>query len=158
MLRRDKEPRRRDQSQDENSQKVSFRDTRRPEAEHGLTLYLCVEIFERSTAYPISKHGIQKGVRSIVKVECGEPTDESASTSIEHFTGMITTLNEDGKAVKDPLEMQNILLRGCVLRNTNWVYGLVVHTGNDTKIQMANVNSGQMKLSAIDKEINLVLK
>ena len=72
--------------------------------------------------------------------------------------GMITTINDDGKAVREPLEMQNILLRGCVLRNTNWVYGLVVHTGKDTKIQMANVSSGEMKLSSIDKEINLVLK
>ncbi|KAI8331175.1 hypothetical protein BC941DRAFT_475063 [Chlamydoabsidia padenii] len=40
----------------------------------------------------------------------------------------------------DVITYNNILLRGCVLRNTGWVIGIVVYTGNDTKIML---NSGQ---------------
>ncbi|KAG0193037.1 hypothetical protein DFQ28_006778 [Apophysomyces sp. BC1034] len=40
----------------------------------------------------------------------------------------------------DAVGYNNILLRGCVLRNTEWVIGIVVYTGNDTKIML---NSGQ---------------
>lgn len=32
------------------------------------------------------------------------------------------------------LEASNLLLRGCVLKNTDWVLGLVISAGNDTKI------------------------
>ncbi|KAI8076840.1 uncharacterized protein BX664DRAFT_304347 [Halteromyces radiatus] len=40
----------------------------------------------------------------------------------------------------DAINYNNILLRGCILRNTEWVIGIVVYTGNDTKIML---NSGQ---------------
>ena len=31
-------------------------------------------------------------------------------------------------------------MQGCVLRNTNWVYGVIVFAGHDTKLMM---NSGK---------------
>ena len=35
---------------------------------------------------------------------------------------------------KDALDVANLLLRGCTLRNTDWVTGLVVFAGFDSKI------------------------
>ena len=35
---------------------------------------------------------------------------------------------------KDALDVANLLLRGCTLRNTDWVIGLVLFAGSDTKI------------------------
>jgi phospholipid-translocating ATPase len=46
-----------------------------------------------------------------------------------------------------------MLLRGCVLKNTEWVIGLVVFTGTETKLAM---NSGRTpsKRSRIEKRMN----
>ena len=49
-----------------------------------------------------------------------------------------------------PIGAQNVVLRGCKLRNTEWVLGAVVYTGPDTKIQM---NSTQVprKVSSLER-------
>ncbi|PWN49110.1 phospholipid-translocating P-type ATPase [Violaceomyces palustris] len=53
----------------------------------------------------------------------------------------------------EPVTINELLLRGCALRNTDWVIGMVVFTGEDTKIML---NSGETpsKRSKIEKETN----
>lgn len=53
----------------------------------------------------------------------------------------------------DAVTYNNILLRGCVLRNTKWAIGVVVYTGNDTKI-MLNTGRTPSKRSKIAKATN----
>ncbi|KAI8981435.1 hypothetical protein BDB01DRAFT_794086 [Pilobolus umbonatus] len=53
----------------------------------------------------------------------------------------------------DAINYNNILLRGCILRNTKWVIGVVVYTGNDTKI-MLNSGKTPSKRSKIAKATN----
>ncbi|KAG5461223.1 MAG: hypothetical protein BJ554DRAFT_6617 [Olpidium bornovanus] len=59
--------------------------------------------------------------------------------------------NEPPKKV--PVTLNSMLLRGCILRNTEYVIGIVVFTGADTKIQL---NSGETpsKRTAIEKAMN----
>ena len=45
---------------------------------------------------------------------------------------------------------ENLLLRGCTLKNTSWVLGLVVYTGMDTK-QMCNEQKCTQKVSKIER-------
>ncbi|KAJ3205624.1 hypothetical protein HDU82_005066 [Entophlyctis luteolus] len=52
-----------------------------------------------------------------------------------------------------PIGMNSMLLRGCVLRNTKWVIGIVIYTGTDTKI-MKNSGVTPSKQSKIDKQLN----
>ena len=54
-----------------------------------------------------------------------------------------------GNEIKEyiPLNAENLLLRGCMLRNTEFVYGIVIFTGHSTKI-MQNSSSGKYKFSA----------
>ena len=47
-----------------------------------------------------------------------------------------------------PLGPDQLLLRGAMLRNTSWVFGIVVYTGHDTKL-MRNSTSAPLKVSLI---------
>lgn len=53
----------------------------------------------------------------------------------------------------EPININNMLLRGCFLRNTKWAMGLVVFTGEDTKI-MLNAGITPTKKSRIARELN----
>jgi phospholipid-translocating ATPase len=52
-----------------------------------------------------------------------------------------------------PININGVLLRGCILRNTAWVIGIVVYTGNDTRL-MQNSGKTPSKRSRIDKMLN----
>ncbi|KAL5521166.1 hypothetical protein ACEPAG_9088 [Sanghuangporus baumii] len=58
-----------------------------------------------------------------------------------------------GEEKLEPVTINELLLRGCAVRNTNWIIGLVVFTGADTKI-MLNGGSTPSKRSKIEKETN----
>ena len=47
------------------------------------------------------------------------------------------------------LDESNFILRGCSLRNTHWMYGIVVYTGLDTKI-MLNSTKARPKSSTLE--------
>uniref|UniRef100_A0A8C5VB65 Phospholipid-transporting ATPase n=1 Tax=Microcebus murinus TaxID=30608 RepID=A0A8C5VB65_MICMU len=53
-----------------------------------------------------------------------------------------------------PLGADQILLRGAQLRNTQWVHGIVVYTGHDTKL-MQNSTSPPLKLSNVERITNV---
>ncbi|KAJ3083920.1 phospholipid transporting ATPase [Rhizoclosmatium hyalinum] len=55
--------------------------------------------------------------------------------------------------VKVPLNINSILLRGCVLRNTEWVIGVALYTGKDTKICL-NSGGTPSKQSRIERTMN----
>ena len=60
---------------------------------------------------------------------------------------------QSGEEKVEPATINELLLRGCTVRNTNWIIGLVVFTGADTKI-MLNGGSTPSKRSKIEKETN----
>ncbi|KAL5341511.1 hypothetical protein BJX70DRAFT_358989 [Aspergillus crustosus] len=57
------------------------------------------------------------------------------------------------KEMVEPITINNLLLRGCSLRNTEWVLGVVVFTGIETKIML---NSGETpsKRPRLAKDLN----
>lgn len=66
-----------------------------------------------------------------------------------HFSGVCTT--PDNVAVA--LDLQAVLFRGCVVRSTEFVNGVVAYTGADTKI-MLNSGKTPSKRSRIEKNMN----
>ncbi|NXP37376.1 AT8B2 ATPase, partial [Leiothrix lutea] len=80
------------------------------------------------------------------------------SSSEPHGLCYIETAELDGywKEDKYPLSNQNMLLRGCVLRNTEWCFGLVIFAGPDTKL-MQNSGRTKFKRTSIDRLMNTLV-
>jgi len=74
---------------------------------------------------------------------------ETPNNSIHRFNGTISM--KDGK--KEAITTNSVVLRGSTLRNTEYIYGLVVNTGPDTKIMMASSNM-PMKWSNMERRLN----
>lgn len=55
--------------------------------------------------------------------------------------------------MSEPITIDNLLLRGCNLRNTEWALGIVLFTGHDTKIMM-NAGDTPSKRARIARELN----
>nr|CCA14458.1 PREDICTED: hypothetical protein isoform 1 [Albugo laibachii Nc14]CCA21242.1 haloacid dehalogenaselike hydrolase family protein putative [Albugo laibachii Nc14] len=75
---------------------------------------------------------------------------EQPNNVIHRFHG--TYQNESGNK-KESLSTNAIALRGSTLRNTEYMYGLVINTGPDTKIMMAS-SSTPMKWSNMEMRLN----
>jgi len=57
----------------------------------------------------------------------------------------------DGNKIS--LGAENLVLRGCKLRNTNEIYGITVFTGHDSKIMM-NSSKAKYKFSSLEQMSN----
>ena len=57
------------------------------------------------------------------------------------------------KEMIEPITINNILLRGCSLRNTEWALGVVLFTGDETKI-MLNSGVTPSKRARLAKDLN----
>ncbi|KAJ2916179.1 hypothetical protein MD484_g4258, partial [Candolleomyces efflorescens] len=79
---------------------------------------------------------------------------EPPHQNLYHYHAVLRYLDPASKESKqEPVSINELLLRGCSLRNTSWVIGLVVFTGQDTKI-MLNGGDTPSKRSKIEKETN----
>ncbi|NWX44435.1 AT8B2 ATPase, partial [Steatornis caripensis] len=81
----------------------------------------------------------------------GEVICEPPNNKLDKFGGTLYW-----KESKYPLSNQNMLLRGCVLRNTEWCFGLVVFAGPDTKL-MQNSGRTKFKRTSIDRLMNTLV-
>eukprot|EP00292_Cryptomonas_paramecium_P005912 CAMPEP_0113728000 /NCGR_PEP_ID=MMETSP0038_2-20120614/41580_1 /TAXON_ID=2898 /ORGANISM="Cryptomonas paramecium" /LENGTH=415 /DNA_ID=CAMNT_0000659341 /DNA_START=33 /DNA_END=1277 /DNA_ORIENTATION=+ /assembly_acc=CAM_ASM_000170 len=75
------------------------------------------------------------------------------NSRLYNFTGTLV-MEETGS--QHPVENDNILLRGSTLRNTDWILGLVIYTGAESKIMM-NVQKGRLKQSNVERVVNYLL-
>lgn len=61
--------------------------------------------------------------------------------------------DDDPEDMTEPITIDNLMLRGCNLRNTEWILGVVVFTGHDTRIMM-NAGITPSKRARIAREMN----
>ncbi|KAK5900490.1 hypothetical protein CgunFtcFv8_025448 [Champsocephalus gunnari] len=79
-------------------------------------------------------------------IECEEPNNR-----LDKFIGTMTWERE-----RLPLDLDNMLLRGCTIRNTEESHGLVIFAGADTKI-MRNSGKTRFKRTKIDELMNYMV-
>lgn len=77
----------------------------------------------------------------------GEVQCELPNEQIYKFEGNITY--KSGQDGKTSLGVENMLWRGCSLKNTAYIYGLTVFTGHDTKV-MKNSAKSRYKMSNVE--------
>ncbi|KAG6037239.1 hypothetical protein E4U41_005245 [Claviceps citrina] len=71
-----------------------------------------------------------------------------------HWEQLVPGFPDDDPAeMTEPITIDNLLLRGCHLRNTEWILGVVVFTGHDTRIMM-NAGITPSKRARIAREMN----
>uniref|UniRef100_A0A4W3KKH2 Phospholipid-transporting ATPase n=1 Tax=Callorhinchus milii TaxID=7868 RepID=A0A4W3KKH2_CALMI len=81
----------------------------------------------------------------------GDIKCEIPNNKLDKFVG---TLTYQGN--KYPLNVEKLLLRGCVLRNTEWCFGLVIFAGPETKL-MQNSGLPTFKRTSIDRLMNVLV-
>ena len=82
-------------------------------------------------------------------------TSELPNYHISTFSGKLTLppFDKGENCIDIPLDAENILLRGAILRNTEWVLGFSCYTGKDTKLSQNSFQTPS-KFSRIDVLIN----
>ncbi|XP_016843759.1 probable phospholipid-transporting ATPase IA isoform X4 [Nasonia vitripennis] len=75
---------------------------------------------------------------------------EPPNRHLYEFNGILRETNKPSV----PLGPDQLLLRGAMLRNTRWVFGVVIYTGHDTKLMQNNTSTAPLKRSTLDRLIN----
>ncbi|XP_067889384.1 phospholipid-transporting ATPase VA isoform X2 [Heterodontus francisci] len=78
-------------------------------------------------------------------IECEKPHND-----LNRFRGYIVYKNEK----RAGLSKDNLLLRGCTIRNTEEVVGIVIYAGHETKA-MLNNNGPRYKRSKLERQMNV---
>jgi len=74
---------------------------------------------------------------------------EPPNNRLYTFSGKLTRAGQEDA----PVDNDNILLRGSMLRNTEWIFGQVVYVGPESKIMM-NSQKGRSKSSNVEHVVN----
>ncbi|CAO3683743.1 unnamed protein product [Rhizopus stolonifer] len=84
----------------------------------------------------------------------GTIKSEQPNNRLYNYDGVLTKSTTDmGKTKDHPLDPSQMLLRGAQLRNTLWIYGIVVFTGHETKL-MLNSSKKPSKVSNVTRITN----
>ncbi|XP_054875983.1 phospholipid-transporting ATPase VA isoform X2 [Poeciliopsis prolifica] len=78
-------------------------------------------------------------------IECEKPNND-----LNRFRGYI--IHRNGR--RDALHKENLLLRGCTVRNTEEAVGIVIYAGHETKA-MLNNNGPRYKRSKLERQMNV---
>ncbi|XP_060129441.1 phospholipid-transporting ATPase VA-like [Zootoca vivipara] len=78
-------------------------------------------------------------------IECEEPNND-----LSRFRGFIV----HGSGKKVALSKENLLLRGCTIRNTEEVSGIVIYAGHETKAFLNN-SGPRYKRSKLERQMNV---
>ena len=83
---------------------------------------------------------------------------ELPNASVNTFSGKICLppTHTDEPSIYIPLNAENILLRGAMLRNTEWVLGVACFTGEDTKLARNSIQT-ETKFSGLEELMNRVV-
>ncbi|KAL1411420.1 aminophospholipid translocase [Vanrija albida] len=85
----------------------------------------------------------------------GHLLSEAPNSSLYTYDGTfhVASAQPGSAPTKIPVGPNQMLLRGAQLRNTGWVYGIVVNGGHQTKL-MRNATTAPVKRTAVERQVN----
>lgn len=84
---------------------------------------------------------------------------DKSNENLHSFEGVISSkedVNEESRVSSIFVNLKNLILKGCTLKNCEYVIGIVIYTGINTKI-MRNSKQPKLKMSKILRKMNLLL-
>lgn len=78
---------------------------------------------------------------------------EAPDTNMYKFNAAVVFEQAGSEEQVHPIDIQTTLLRGTVLRNTDWAVGIVLYTGSDSKIVLNSGNTPS-KRSRVERQMN----
>ncbi|XP_066589632.1 probable phospholipid-transporting ATPase IA isoform X4 [Prorops nasuta] len=75
---------------------------------------------------------------------------EPPNRHLYEFNGVLRETSKQSVS----LGPDQLLLRGAMLRNTRWIFGVVIYTGHDTKLMQNNTATAPLKRSTLDRMTN----
>ncbi|KAG0792196.1 hypothetical protein G6F22_005934 [Rhizopus arrhizus] len=91
-------------------------------------------------------------VNDMMKLQ-GVIKSEQPNNRLYNYEGTLSIHSYMDPPREAPLDINQLLLRGAQLRNTSWVYGIVIFTGHETKL-MLNSSRKPSKVSNITRITN----
>ena len=104
-------------------------------------------------------HGLEDEIEKDKYFFDGHVKINSPNADLNYVNGTFHAIleSEDICVEKDVIISNNFfLLKGSVLKNTNWIIGMVVYTGMENKI-ILNAKKPRLKMSKIEKRLNYYL-
>lgn len=102
------------------------------------------------------KYEIGKDLRSLVEPRLAELYGIRLQFNYERPNPFIYSFTGSLGEGRVPLDNNNIALRGCGLKATQWVVGVVIYSGVDSKI-MLNSNKTRQKKSRLEFKMGLIV-
>jgi magnesium-transporting ATPase (P-type) len=132
----------------------------RHEEEGGFNLYSLKRFFKkdsRSKRWPDSGYQLEEDEEDSSRY-IAALTTEPPNASVHTFGGCLTLppFKPNGRPLEIPLDAENVLLRGAVVRNTEWVIGVAFFTGTDSKL-VQNSFETKSKFSQLDRLMNMTV-
>lgn len=102
-----------------------------------------------------------RGIDKFIQSGCLDPDQlifvaqcesEAPSVDLYTYTGKIVI-----GSTSIPLDVNQLLLKGAVLKNTEWSIGFCVYSGHDTRV-LKNSLGGKMKRSNLEKQLNILVR
>ena len=93
------------------------------------------------------ENNLQNLFKEYCEIEVSQP-----NKNIYEIDGIINYSEND----KTPFEIRNTAIRGARLKNTKFIYGIILYTGKDTKIMM-NIIKEKKKVAYLDKLVDKIV-
>ncbi|AGO14241.1 AaceriAFL191Wp [[Ashbya] aceris (nom. inval.)] len=87
----------------------------------------------------------------------GMSTVEDPNIDLYNFEGKIEVETENGEHNEYSIGLDNVVYRGSIIRNTRTVVGMVVFTGEETKIRMNAIKNPRIKSPKLQTQINFIV-